>query len=328
MAVLCSSFSSSSAMRAAPPFDSKDANVVLRSSDNVDFKVHKHIIKLASPVLAAFISLAPSPPPPPSASRRHHMRRIVELSDPSEFLDMFLRFVYPVPEPLLALDDVATVLELSHKYDSSTVTSRMRTHLLRPEFLESDPLQVYALASFAGMDDVVQIAARHTLPHPPPRPAHLTEKRMLPGAALLRLLDYRQRCVAAATRVARIENATVPWWLQLQWQRFCFLSECGWECAKLPRRTLKWRKRLHECVEVPEYWIEYMNAVGTALGDTLDPAVARDRELLRQAAEKAAGCSKCAGRVVWDLQEFGEILEDAIGEAIAGVSTISTLCGL
>lgn len=151
---------------------------------------------------------------------------------------------------------------------------------------------------------------------------------MLPGAALLRLLDYRQRCVAAATRVARIENATVPWWLQLQWQRFCFLSECGWECAKLPRRTLKWRKRLHECVEVPEYWIEYMNAVGTALGDTLDPAVARERELLRQAAEKAAGCSKCAGRVVWDLQEFGEILEDAIGEAIAGVSTIPTLCGL
>ena len=73
-------------------------------------------------------------------------------------------------------------------------------------------------------------------------------------------------------------------------------------------------------MDVPEYWIEYMNAVSAALVERLDPAVARDKELRRQAAEKAAaGCRRCAEKVVWDLEEFGGILEDAIQEAIAGV---------
>ena len=99
--------SSSASLPAAPPFDSRDADVVLRSSDNVDFRVHKSILKLASPVLAALISLTPLPP---SAPRRHRRRRVVPLAEPGESLDLFLRFIYPVPEPPLSLDEVATLL--------------------------------------------------------------------------------------------------------------------------------------------------------------------------------------------------------------------------
>ena len=312
--------SSSASLRAAAPFDSKDADVVLRSSDNVDFRVHKSILKLASPVLAALISLTPLPP---SAPRRHRRRRVVPLAEPGESLDLFLRFIYPVPEPPLSLDEVATLLELAHKYDSPSVTSRMRPHLLRPDDLHADPLQVYALASYAGMDDVARTAALFTLPHPLPHPAQLAETRLLPGPALVRVLEYRRRCVEAATRVARIaDDGAVPSWVQLRWRRFCFLSECSSrECAKLPRRTLRWDRTLYGCVDVPEYWVAYMDAVADALEKSLDPGVARSRALVRGAAEAGVGCARCAGRVGADLEEFAEIVEAVIEEAISSVSS-------
>ncbi|TFK85304.1 hypothetical protein K466DRAFT_552303 [Polyporus arcularius HHB13444] len=312
---------SSSAMRATAPFDSKDANLILRSSDGVDFRVHKPIIALASPVLDAFCSPAPQPPPPP-ASRRHRKRPVVELSEPSEVLDMFLRFIYPVPEPSITLDDVAILLELSRRYAASCVASRMRLHLLRPEHLESDSLRVYALASLADMDDVALIAARHTLAHSPPGPGQLAELRTLPGHALVRLMDYRKKCMQAAASVTDLDqrgSLAVPWWIQLQWRRFCFLSECGYGCAKMPRRRLRWHKTVSGCVDVPEWWVEYMDAVGMALRQRLDPGVARAQSLVRSAVEKAVGCSKCAGRVFWDMEDFAKILEAAVEEAISSV---------
>ncbi|RPD55449.1 hypothetical protein L227DRAFT_566618 [Lentinus tigrinus ALCF2SS1-6] len=311
---------SPSVVRAAAPFDGKDTNLVLRSSDNVDFRVHKHIISLASPVLDAFVSPA-SQPPPPSATRRHRKRPVVELSEPSEVLDLFLRFIYPVPEPSITLDDIAILLELARRYAAPCVASRMRLHLLRPEQLESDPLRVYALASLADMEDVARIAARHTLPHPPPSPAQLSEMRMLPGKALVRLLNYRKNCVQAAANVAHIadRDGSVPWWIQLQWRRFCFLSECGYECSKLRRRRLKWHKTVSGCVDVPEWWVEYMGAVGKALMERLDPGVVREQRLVRPAVGKAMRCEKCAGKVIWDMEDFGRILAEAVEEAISSV---------
>ncbi|KAI0752896.1 hypothetical protein C8Q80DRAFT_1267366 [Daedaleopsis nitida] len=306
-------------MRACAPFNSKDADVVLRSSDSVDFKVHKHTVSLASPVLAALIHHAPRPPPPPSGSRRHRRRPVVSLSEPSEFLEIFLRFVYPVPEPPVTLHDLATLLELAAKYDSPSVVSRVRLHLQRSDFLEADPLQVYALASFARMDDVVRVAARHTLSRPIPPSDKLTDVHLLSGTALVRLLDYRTQCVRAAVKVARISEDAVPWWVQLQWRRLCFLSECGWECTKLPRRSLKWHKTLHERVDVPQYWVDYMNSVGAALRERLDPSVARDPRLVRPAVEQATQCAKCASKAHWDVEEFARILEEAVEEAISSV---------
>lgn len=47
-----------------PPFDSTDADVILRSSDGTDFHLHRVILSLVSPVLGAMFSL-PQPDPAP-----------------------------------------------------------------------------------------------------------------------------------------------------------------------------------------------------------------------------------------------------------------------
>ena len=64
--------------------------------------------------------------------------------------------------------------------------------------------------------------------------------------------------------------------------------------------------------------------VREALGERLDPGVARDARLVRPALESAVRCSTCAGRAWWDMEEFAGILADAIEEAIFSVSAQMT----
>ncbi|KAI0365038.1 hypothetical protein BV20DRAFT_786915 [Pilatotrama ljubarskyi] len=59
---------------AADPFKRKYADVLLRTSDDVEFRVHKNVVALASPALASFIALAPRVQSTSStSSRSHHM---------------------------------------------------------------------------------------------------------------------------------------------------------------------------------------------------------------------------------------------------------------
>ncbi|EJF59655.1 hypothetical protein BD309DRAFT_492868 [Dichomitus squalens] len=312
------SSSSTRTSRASHPFDCRDADIVLRSSDGVEFLVHKRLLRIASRVLTQLIPLARMPPPSSSSGRRHKKERpVLDLADSSENLDLFLRFIYPILEPSIMLNEVYTILELSTKYDAPSVAQRMRPHLLRPDHLEADPYVIYALATYAHMQDIAAVAARHTLSHPIPPTLKLTE--MAEGTDLVRLLEYRKKCVAAAVSVTRIADDNVPWWVQLQWRRFCFLSEC-WECAKLlPGRSLKWHRTACGTVRVPDYWVEYMAAAGAALVEKLDPKVAKDRRLLQPAIECAMRCSKCAAAAWKDVEDFAEILAAAVEEAVCSV---------
>ncbi|PIL29332.1 hypothetical protein GSI_09383 [Ganoderma sinense ZZ0214-1] len=318
------SVTSTSTTRAGDPFNCRDADVVLLSSDGVEFKVHKKLIRLGSRVLSELIPLAQPPLHPPSAPPRHRkQRRVLRLSDSSDVLDLFLRFLYPIPEPPITLNDVYPLLELATKYGAPSVAARMRPHLLRPDHLAADPYVIYALAAYAGMHDIAAVAARHTLPHPIPSTLKLTE--MAEGSALVQLLVYRRRCEAAAKSVATVADDRVPWWVQMQWRRLCFLGEC-WECAKLlPGRRLRWDRLACGSVVVPEYWVRYMAGVWEALGERLDPGIARDAGLLRPALESAVRCSKCVGRAWWDLEEFAGILADAVEEAIYSVKFSSAV---
>ncbi|CDO74331.1 hypothetical protein BN946_scf184850.g3 [Trametes cinnabarina] len=273
---------SSVIVRAADPFYSKDANVIVRSVDDVEFRVHKHLLKLAAPTLAALINLTACH----TTSRANRTRRLVALPHTGNALDMFLRFVYPVPEPCLALEDIAALLEIAVQYGAAGVTARMRPHLLLPAHLETNPFAVYALASYAGLNKVARIAARRTLAKE--SPGRLAGMRLLQVAAHVRLLQYRQNCMKAAQEVAHAEGTgAVPSWIQMRSRRFCFLSQGGTCTGK--RRTLAWTKALHGCASVSESWVDYMAGVRAALHKTLNPSVARDTALVGLEVDDADG---------------------------------------
>ena len=74
--------------KAQPPFDKLSADVILRSSDRVDFRVHRTILVEASPVFSDMFSL-----PQPTAEMIDGCAWVRLHDDPSDVLHL-LRALY------------------------------------------------------------------------------------------------------------------------------------------------------------------------------------------------------------------------------------------
>ena len=73
------------------PFDIPDPNIILRLSDFVNFRVHKHVLAMASPFFKDLLSL-----PQPSDSESVDGLPVVQLSEGSELLNSLISVIYPV----------------------------------------------------------------------------------------------------------------------------------------------------------------------------------------------------------------------------------------
>jgi hypothetical protein len=81
-------------MTTSPPetFDLPDADLIIRSSDLVDFRVHKSVLALTSPFFKDLLSL-----PQPSDSESVDGLPVVQLSEGSELVNTLVSMLYPVP---------------------------------------------------------------------------------------------------------------------------------------------------------------------------------------------------------------------------------------
>ena len=74
------------------PFRVSDANLVIRSSDLVDFRVHKSVLALVSPFFEDLFSL-----PQPSDSETVDGLPMIRITEDSELLSCLVSILYPVP---------------------------------------------------------------------------------------------------------------------------------------------------------------------------------------------------------------------------------------
>jgi hypothetical protein len=74
------------------PFDAPGANIIIRSSDIVDFRVHQPVLAMASPFFKDLLSL-----PEPSDSESIDGLPVVQLSEDSELLNTLVSMLYPIP---------------------------------------------------------------------------------------------------------------------------------------------------------------------------------------------------------------------------------------
>lgn len=72
--------------------DLPDANIVIRSSDLVCFRLHKSVLALVSPFFEDLLSL-----PQPSDGETVDGFPVVQLSEDSELLNSLVTIIYPVP---------------------------------------------------------------------------------------------------------------------------------------------------------------------------------------------------------------------------------------
>ena len=147
-----------SVSKAAFPFDEDDADVTLRTSDNVEFRVHRVILSLASSVFKDMFSMPQ--PSLGSTDENDSTREPITVSEDGETLDIFLRICYPTINPKLSsLGQLRDVLAAATKYDAPLVLDQMREALMAPEFLDSQPLVVFTIACIFHMEEVAQAAA-------------------------------------------------------------------------------------------------------------------------------------------------------------------------
>jgi BTB/POZ domain len=191
-------------------FDIPDANLIIRSSDSVDFRVHKPVLAMASPVFKDLFSL-----PQPSDSESDDDLPVVQLPEDSELLHSLVSIIYPVPtvipksyEKVLYLlvtcqrkltvnYKVLHLLAACQKYDMVSAQSFVRAEVSRggfpaPTGVEAFP--AYAIASGKKLIPEMENAARQTLKHPMTFEILGEGLRQFETWALRDLANFRKRC--------------------------------------------------------------------------------------------------------------------------------------
>ncbi|KAJ7636243.1 hypothetical protein FB45DRAFT_906194 [Roridomyces roridus] len=188
------------------PFDKvAGADAILRSSDGVDFCVHRAILSLASPVFETMFRL-PQPQPQDSNSGPIDLP-VVDVSERSVALERALRFFYPGTHPdSKTLEELGEAIDVLMKYDVQCQVPALKHRL--EHYHASSPLRVYAIAIRHGWKDAAVAAARESLKQPLRSFGDLPkELDAITGSAYHHLLQYHLTC----GEVARSITASPTW---------------------------------------------------------------------------------------------------------------------
>ncbi|EKM50612.1 uncharacterized protein PHACADRAFT_213512 [Phanerochaete carnosa HHB-10118-sp] len=147
-------------------FNRPTADVVLRSSDNVDFKAHKAILAEASTVFETMFTLPTNPSQDVDTSDG---LPVIQMQECADAIHALLGVLYPGKGPEVTdVDRAGVVLALADKYAMDGVTKHVRSSL--EDFLDYEfglsALGVCALARRYGFVDLVESAARTWLENP------------------------------------------------------------------------------------------------------------------------------------------------------------------
>jgi hypothetical protein len=182
------------------PFDpaSHTPDVILRSSDNVDFYVMKTFLAFSSPeVFAPMFTLPQTQHDIPSPSGLH----IVPVAEDSKALRILLLYCYPLELQDEANDvsDIARAVSAARKYAMDFAGKRIEKVFLSKaqSLLDENPLQIYALACRYGFEELGRAAVRRTLEIPASHLSPAPELKHITGMDMYQLAQCRYRCVAA-----------------------------------------------------------------------------------------------------------------------------------
>jgi len=181
-----------------------DASLIIRSSDLVNFRVHKSVLAMASPIFEDLLSL-----PQPSDSEFVDGLPVVQLSEDGELLNSLVSMLYPIPRVTPdSYDKVLYLLAACQKYDMVQVQSYIRTEVDRESFpgpVGTEVFRAYAIACGKGLIPEMEKAARLTLEHPMTFETLGDSLRFFDGSALRDLARFRMRCrdnLVAACRLS------------------------------------------------------------------------------------------------------------------------------
>ncbi|THH27548.1 hypothetical protein EUX98_g6641 [Antrodiella citrinella] len=147
---------------ASHPFDRDDADVILLSSDSVRFLVYKNILSLASPVFSNLFGDGDARAEGQAYSEKGVP--IIDVSEDSATLDAFLRLIYPVGPALMDVSELERLWEVSFKYETTlAMTKYVAQAAALHGFLDTKPLEMFAVACRFGLEQNARTAAQHAV---------------------------------------------------------------------------------------------------------------------------------------------------------------------
>ncbi|KZP01763.1 hypothetical protein CALVIDRAFT_17419 [Calocera viscosa TUFC12733] len=133
-----------------PPALKASVDLIIKSSNGVEFHVHSDRMSAASRILSDMFAVSPST----SKANINHNPPTVVLSESTEVLDVLLCSIYSLPTHFGPHDLPMLIasLKATEKYEMNFVKSFLYLHLCTPPFLELDPVAILSIARAQGMN--------------------------------------------------------------------------------------------------------------------------------------------------------------------------------
>lgn len=137
-------------------FCADDADVIIRAAGTRDFRAHKLILSLVSPIFKDMFTL----PQPPTDNSDTIPR--IDVEESAETWENLLRTIYPMPNPIIHdLDDLESLLFAAKKYEMQPIIDIHKSGFENRLFMRKDPLHLYAIACGCGLNDQARYVARN-----------------------------------------------------------------------------------------------------------------------------------------------------------------------
>lgn len=281
---------------AEAPFN-KSTDLVLRSSDLVDFHVWTVMLKEASPMFDAMLSI-----PQPAADASHNVP-VIPVTEDSVTLRGILELCYPMAPSIVReknLDVVLHIIEAALKYSMEWPVALVAQSL--KELAQDQPLRVYAIAQRHRMPELAHFAAKETLRYPFPG-EYCPELEDITGGAYFRLVKYHEHCAQALGTLTQ----------ELKWMGR--RSQYVWYICQNAKCNVASGRYLYEGFVPRAWWATWLEG---ALVD-LRKKPCRDTAASLNIETVSLGlssCSSCKARAHIDLTKFRTALAEEVNRKL------------
>lgn len=322
---------------AATPFDHAKADIILRSSDDIDFRVFKLFLTLASPSFETLFDI-PQPTEPGNDQEMKDGLAVIRVQENEKTLDTLLRFCYPctlAEDPKLeVLEDLVDVLEAARKYSLDTIERKVHQALSNPKIIEAEPLRCFVIARRGHAREETLLAAKYTLTQPL-IPSWFEEISLITAADLLALLTYHQTCGNAVYALSNDMS-----WIQ---SHYGSSQGCPWLSKESKKSRMESKKKGYDsenddsscrCARSTtgtyslfksqplKWWEDFMVETFAALRDkpcrvTVESFAAKTVQSVR-----ARNCPTCSVNISEHMRDFSELLTRKVDEVVSEVRSV------
>ncbi|KAJ8517739.1 hypothetical protein ONZ45_g5092 [Pleurotus djamor] len=312
---------------ASIPFNDSGADVILQTCDNVNFRVFRAILSVASPVFKDMFTL---PQPQPDSEASHDTIPVVIVSEDSLTLDTLLRFCYPMDYPVIEFKEVLiATLMAAQKYDMGFAFKRIVDIFYTPSKIKAAPVEAYAIGCRFRLENLARAAAKESLRLPldrllSPGDSTNTELGYISGTDYQRLIRYYRACRTSCKKLTASDPYDLTWIPNVLAYSFhvhrCRLSTG----SDMVRAILTPDGRVVDLLRL-KWWFHYLDRTTRAYSRVGPSAVTLPDIQVAMAEAQSTGCPTCLLDARKDLDRFATAYKQKIASCLSSVSgTISS----